>query len=56
MKNLKKLNRQDLKVISGGTTDQCQVDADCGAVGCAVCVTIRGAFKTCMFVIDPQFC
>lgn len=56
MKNLKKLDRQNLRAINGGTADSCQVDADCGAIGCAVCVTIRETFKTCMFVIDPQFC
>jgi len=56
MKNLKKLNRENLKSISGGAfTDQCQVDLDCGPIGCAWCTELRGR-KVCLYSINYPLC
>ncbi len=55
MKNLKKLNRQNLKAISGGITDNCVVDLDCGPTGCAVCTDLKG-HRVCLYLgsYDPS--
>lgn|GEM_PF-1191143 len=55
MKNLKKLNRQNLRSISGGITDNCVVDSDCGPKGCAVCTDLRGR-RVCLYLnnYDPS--
>ncbi|WP_410493962.1 bacteriocin-like protein [Chryseobacterium sp. T16E-39] len=58
MKNLKKLNRVNLKSIDGGGTllDECQVDLDCGPTGCAWCTDLRGR-KVCLYsTTNPLGC
>jgi hypothetical protein len=55
MKNLKKLNRENLKAIAGGAGDECNVDLDCGPKGCAWCTEVRGR-KLCLRSIDYPFC
>ncbi len=55
MKNLKKLNRSNLKSIQGGADGACQVDADCGPVGCAWCTEFRGR-KVCLYSANYPLC
>jgi hypothetical protein len=58
MRNLKKLNRQNLRAISGGITDNCVVDLDCGPTGCAVCTDLKG-HRVCLYfydTTDPRGC
>lgn len=49
MKNLKKLNREDLRSLIGGKMDVCAIDLDCGPKGCAVCTDLRGR-KVCLYL------
>lgn len=55
MKNLKKLNRESLRAVMGGTMDSCAVDLDCGPKGCAVCTDLKGR-KVCLYFYpyDPS--
>lgn len=55
MKNFQKLNRKSLKAISGGITDNCVVDLDCGPKGCAVCTDLKG-HRVCLYLYpyDPS--
>lgn len=55
MKNSKKLNRQNLRAITGGLMDSCAVDLDCGPKGCAICTDLRGR-KVCFYLYpyDPS--
>ncbi|MEI7486065.1 bacteriocin-like protein [Chryseobacterium sp. SIMBA_038] len=52
MKNLKKLNRKNLRAITGGLTE-CNVDLDCGPTGCAICTDFRGGRRVCLYFYDP---
>lgn len=55
MKNLKKLNRQNLKAINGGAlSDECQIDLNCGEPGCAICTEVRGR-KVCLYFTNDPF-
>ncbi|WP_123905731.1 hypothetical protein [Chryseobacterium sp. ERMR1:04] len=54
MKNLKKLNRENLRSINGGAlSSSCVVDLDCGPTGCAVCTTV-GTRKRCLYFFDTD--
>lgn len=53
MKNLKKLDRQNLKSITGGIEDHCMVDLDCGPLGCAKCTDLKG-HRVCLYFYDPS--
>lgn len=55
MRNLKKLNRQNLRALNGGMMDGCAVDLDCGPKGCAICTELRGR-KVCFYLYpyDPS--
>jgi hypothetical protein len=51
MKNLKKLSRENLKIISGGGVQACRQDSDCGAYGCAFCKMFNN-HSICMYKND----
>ncbi|GAA5096561.1 hypothetical protein GCM10023210_30460 [Chryseobacterium ginsengisoli] len=55
MKNLKKLNRQNLRAINGGAGDECTVDLDCGPAGCAWCTDLKGR-KVCLVSASYPLC
>jgi hypothetical protein len=55
MKNLKKLNRQNLRAINGGAGDECAVDLDCGPAGCAWCTDLKGR-KVCIVSASYPLC
>lgn len=55
MKNLKKLNREDLRSLNGGLLVDCQRDLDCGPTGCAWCTDLRGR-RVCLYLHDPEAC
>jgi hypothetical protein len=56
MKNLKKLSREHLRVITGSIQpDQCQRDLDCGPTGCALCVDLKGR-NVCLYINNPVTC
>ncbi|KQT23890.1 hypothetical protein ASG22_07645 [Chryseobacterium sp. Leaf405] len=55
MKNLKKLNRSNLKTIQEGAGDDCQIDLDCGPAGCAWCTDFKGR-KICLVSSNYPFC
>lgn len=55
MKNLKKLNRDDLKSLNGGSLVSCRIDLDCGPTGCAWCTDLRGQ-RVCLYLVDPIAC
>lgn len=58
MKNLKKLNRENLRLINGGAVNgECMVDLDCGPAGCAVCVAVPSKNRNlCLYFSDPRAC
>ncbi|MCS3531579.1 bacteriocin-like protein [Chryseobacterium sp. JUb7] len=53
MKNLRKLDRKNLRTITGGLTD-CNVDSDCGPTGCAICTDFKGGRRVCLYFYDPS--